>query len=125
VDAFTLEAEAEVLGPKVIKLIVMEMALRDGRSSLPPRNEAETPRSTLALRGKTAIHAYSLWAATFVFRRLAASIKSSVHKFQPRHDAVVSFQFSVSSLLICAERSRTIPSFVMSTSKPSSLLSGR
>jgi hypothetical protein len=95
VDNLPPKAVAAVLGPTIGKLVIKEMALRDGFPLPPPRDPKETSPDVLSLRAKTSIHAYSLWAATFTFQKLVVSIKLALEKFQPSHRGAVMFLFTV------------------------------
>jgi hypothetical protein len=96
VDIFPPKAVTAMLGPYITKLIVKEMALRDGPTlPPPPRNPKDKVPNILSLRQKTVIHTYSLWAATFTFTKLIASIRMAVEKFTPCHTGGLVFKFEV------------------------------
>jgi hypothetical protein len=58
----------------------------------------QTPtKKLLTLRKRRVIQTYARYAATYTFQKLIVAIRSSLDKFQPNHQGILSFEFEVFS----------------------------
>jgi hypothetical protein len=69
----------------------------------------QTPTKTLfTLRKRRVIQTYARYGATYIFQKLIVAIRSSLDKFQPSHQGILSFEFEVIFFIGFSDQSRTI-----------------
>lgn len=88
----------EALGDKIADDILTELTLRMGPPlSLPPREDqvdTKSPRP-MAIREKSVVQTYALWASIFIFQKLIATIRLGLERFKPTHRGILGFEFEV------------------------------
>ena len=78
-------------------MIMEEMIKRLGPPiAFPTLGVNQTPtKRLLILRKRRVVQTYARYAATYTFQKLVVAIRSSLEKFQPSHQGILSFEFEV------------------------------